>query len=249
LARLTNLDVRLEIDRLMARRDETKVTLDSLRKERFTDDTADARMAVAEQSLSALEGLLKKRTDDAQRLVLLAPEAGTVLPPTPVPPAPRDDGRLAAWSGTPLEPRNLGCTLDAGTLFCRIGDPRRMEAVLMVDQADVTLVALEQPADVRLEELPGRVFHGAVREIAKTDAKVAPRSLSNKSGGEMVTETDESGQERPRSTSYQVRVSPLDDPDGLLRIGLRGEAKIYVGKQTAAGQLSRAFRQTFHFDW
>jgi putative peptide zinc metalloprotease protein len=249
LARLTNIDVRLEIDRLIARRDETKVMLDSLGKERFTDDTAAARIAVADQSLKALEGLIQKRTDDAARLELLAPEDGTVLPPTPVPPTPRDDGRLPAWSGTPLEQRNLGCTLDAGTLFCRIGDPKRMEAVLLVDQADVTLVAVEQPADVRLEELPGRVFQGGVREIAKTDAKIAPRSLSNKAGGDVVTETDEAGQERPRSASYQVRVSPLDDPDGLLRIGLRGEAKIYVGSQTAAGQLSRAFRQTFHFDW
>jgi putative peptide zinc metalloprotease protein len=249
LARLTNIDVQLEIDRLQARRDETKVTLDSLKKERYTDDTAAARIAVAEQSLRALDELLAKRIDEARRLVLVAPESGTVLPPPPVPPAPRDDGRLPAWSGTPLEDRNLGCTLEAGTLFCRIGDPKRMEAVLLVDQADVTLVATEQAADVRLEELPGRVFHGSVREIARTDAKVAPRSLSNKAGGDVVTDTDESGQERPRSTSYQVRVSPLDDPGGLLRIGLRGECKIYVGSQTAAGQLARAFRQTFHFDW
>ena len=65
----------------------------------------------------------------------------------------------------------------------------------------------------------------------------------------MATRTDESGQERLRSAAYQVRVLPLDDPDGLLRMALRGEAKIHVGSQTAAQKLARAFSRTFHFDW
>src|SRR5207253_2771819 len=69
LARLVNLEVQLEIDRLTARRDETRVTIASLRKERFADATADARLSVTEHSLAAYERLLTERQADAERLL------------------------------------------------------------------------------------------------------------------------------------------------------------------------------------
>ncbi len=249
LARLANLDVRVEIDRLTARRDETQVVLASLRKERFEDAAAQARLTVAEQSLAAFHGLLAGRERDQERLTIRAPAAGTVLPAPSVPQPSIEDGRLPEWHGTPLDERNLGCTLAAGTLVCRIGDPQRMEAALLVDQSDVEFLAVDQTVDVRLHELPGRTWQGTIREISKSDAKVAPRSLSNKSGGDTPTRTDPAGVERPRTTSYEVRVAPLDDPDGVLRIGLAGEAKIHLGRRTAAAQIVRLFRSTFHFDW
>ena len=249
LARLANVDVKIEVDRLLGQRDETRVLLASLKKERFTDPLADAGIALAEQSLAAYERLLEKRQGDLDRLILRARAAGVVLPPPEVAREPADDGRLPSWHGTPLEPKNLGCTLPQGALFCRIGDPLRMEAMLVVDQGDVEFVALDQEVDIRLDELPGRIWQASIREMSKADLKIAPRALSNKSGGEVATRTDESGQERLRSAAYQVRVLPLDDPDGLLRIALRGEAKIHVGSQTAAQKLARAFSRTFHFDW
>lgn len=249
LARLSSIDVKIEVDRLVGRLEETRAARDALQKERFTDPTADARIALAEQSLAAYQRLLEKRSNDLKRLTLTAPAAGIVLPPAEVQKNPTDDGRLAAWHGTPLEPRNLGCSLPQGALFCRIGDPRQMEAVLVVDQGDVEFVALEQPVDVRVEELPGRTWQATVREVSKSDLKVAPRTLSNRAGGELATKADGTGRERLRSAAYQVRVLPLEDPDGLLRIALRGEARIHVGSQTAAEKVARAFRQTFHFDW
>ncbi|MCE9603449.1 MAG: hemolysin D [Planctomycetia bacterium] len=249
LAKLANVDVRIEVDRLVGRRDEARVMLASMQKERFTDPLAASRAALAEQSLAALDQLLAKREADLERLTIRAPTAGTVLPPPETAPQPTDDGRLREWSGTPLDKKNIGSTLPAGTLFCRIGDPNRMEAMLLVDQGDIEFIHLEQPVDVRLNETPGRTWHAQVREISKTDAKIAPRQLSNKSGGEMATRTDDTGTERLRSAAYQVRVFPLDDPHGMLRIALAGEAKIYVGTQTPAQMLARGFRQTFHFEW
>ncbi|MGC3971501.1 MAG: hypothetical protein QM775_30410 [Pirellulales bacterium] len=144
---------------------------------------------------------------------------------------------------------DLGCSLPQGALFCRIGDPKQMEAVLVVDQGDVEFVGLDQPVDVRVEELPGRTWQATVREVSKSDVKIAPRTLSNRAGGELATKADDAGRERLRSAAYQVRVLPLEDPDGLLRMARRGEARIHVGSQTAAEKVARAFRQTFHFDW
>lgn len=249
LVELADVDLALDVERLVGRRDEAKVVLASLHQQQFRDATADVRLTVAEQTATALEQLVAQRHRDLQRLVPKAPAAGTVLPPPEIPADRREAGELATWTGTPLDEWNLGATLPAGTMLCRIGDPARMEAVLVVDQGDVEFLKLGQAVEILLEELPGRTWHGTIREISKTDVKVTPRQLSNKAGGEVATKTDAGGGERPRSTSYQVRVQPLDDPDGLLRMGLSGRAQIHAGSQTAASMLARAFAKTFRFDW
>ena len=95
--------------------------------------------------------------------------------------------------------------------------------------------------------LPYLTLHSEVQEIASINLKVSPSHLTNKSGGDLATKTDEAGVERPLTTSYQVRVFPLSDADGLLRIGLRGEAKIHVAPRSVGWRLWRWFTQTFHF--
>ena len=62
----------------------------------------------------------------------------------------------------------------------------------------------------------------------------------------VVTETDQAGVERPMSTSYQAKVH-LDDPDGLMRIGLRGRAKIHAAPQTLGQRIARMFNQLINF--
>ena len=85
-----------------------------------------------------------------------------------------------------------------------------------------------------------------LQEISIPDLRISPRQLSNKSGGELSTKTDESGVERPMSISYQARV-PLDDPEGVLRIGLRGRAKISAQWQTIGWRVWRYLTHTFNF--
>jgi putative peptide zinc metalloprotease protein len=249
LVRLTNVDLDLDVERLIGRRDEAKVTLASLHQQQFRDTTSAAQIRVAEQTLVAYEQLIAERRRDVERLLPKSPATGTVLPAPEIPPPDLIAGELAEWSGTPLDPRNVGCVLSPGTMLCRIGDSKSMEAVLLVDQGDVEFLALDQTVDVVLDELPGRTWRGNIREIAKTDVKAVPRPLSNKAGGEVVSETAAGGIERPRSAAYQVRVLPLDDEGGLLRIGLRGRAKIYAGRQTLAQMAGRMFEQTFRFEW
>jgi len=130
-----------------------------------------------------------------------------------------------------------------------VGDPDRLEAVLVVDQADDALVKKGQEVKMKLDELPFDVLTGKIDEKSHSPIKATSRRMSNKAGGEVATTTDASGTERPMSTSYQARV-PLDDAEGLLRMGLRGHAKIYMdyqGWQTIAGRLWRYLTRTFHF--
>ena len=94
-----------------------------------------------------------------------------------------------------------------------VGDPQQMEALLVIDQADIDFVLRGQEVEVKLDKLPHDTFVGTIDKISEEEMEYSPKRLSSKSGGDLSTQTDpESGVERPMSTSYQASV-PLPDPD------------------------------------
>lgn len=246
LVRLANLDLTLSIVELEGQFNQYKTQLAGLSRQSFRDSRASLRTPQVQESLDAVTRQLEEKRDQAGRLTLLSPADGTVLPPPENPTRPNPDGELPEWSGTPLEPRNVGAFLTESGLFCQVGDPHRMEALLVVDQADIEYLDLGQEVDIKLDELPGDTLTGNISDIAAEALKVSPRSLSNKAGGELPTKTDESGVERPLSTSYQVRV-PLDDSEGVLRLGLRGRARVHAIPLTLGDRIWRYVTQTFNF--
>lgn len=190
---------------------------------------------------------MQEKNRDKRRLRLTAPVAGTVLPPTIT--TRHEDGEetLPAWSGTPLDRENLGATLEERERFCQIGDPKRLEAVMVVDQADRNLIREGQAVDLQLEGFPSTTLHSQIAEIAESELKVSPQRLSSKSGGELATKTDpQTGAEKPMSTSYQAR-TPIDDPEELYRLGTRGQARIYTDWLPLGTRLWRLVSHTFNF--
>src|SRR5262249_28912201 len=153
---------------------------------------------------------LAKKQIDAQRLHLVAKRAGIVIPPPEVPYRPSTDGRLPLWHGTPLEKQNLGATLKATTLFCKIGEPGKFDAVLLVDQSDIDQVFQGQHVKMMLDVLPGTTFNSNITEISNDPLKIVPKQLANKSGGSIETRPDESGLLRPANITYEAR-APLED--------------------------------------
>ncbi|HEX4132913.1 MAG TPA: hemolysin D [Pirellulales bacterium] len=247
LAELDNVDVRLAVEELRGRRNQYRTQLLSLRHQRFEDESAGLQLPQVQESLAAVEEQLAQKLKDQARLTLMAPVAGTVLPGPDMPEQPSADGDLESWWGSPFETGNLGCLMTEQNMFCQIGDPRRMHALVVVEQSDVPFLAVGQTVDIKLGALPSHTWRSEVREISSADVKISPRHLSNKTGGELATKTDPSGVERPLTTSYHVLVYPLDDADGELLIGMRGEAKIYAHWQPVGRRLWRWFSQTFHF--
>jgi putative peptide zinc metalloprotease protein len=245
VAKLRNFDLLLAVADLEGQRAENRTELDGLHRRSRIDEEASAQIPAVEAVLKSIEEQLVEKKADLERLNLIAPADGTLMPPPEQPDKP-DDKRLSNWSGTPLEPRNQGAYLQEGVMFCQVGDPTEMEALMVVDQDDVEYLAAKQVVDVKLDELPTDTLTGEIAEIAKEPLRVSPRHISNKAGGELATKTDEAGVERPMSTSYQVRV-PLKDPEGLLRIGLRGRGRVHALPQTLAHRLWRYVTQTFHF--
>ena len=247
LARLSSFDLELTVAELEGKREQYQARLNGLRHAGSDDEDAAAELPQVREMIKMLEDQLVQRRADVARLTLIAPIDGTVLPPPENSGRSESPGDLKSWTGTPFAKKNLGATLPESTVFCEIGDPHQMEADLIIDQDDLEFVMEDQSVAIKLDELPHRTFHSSIVEIAKIDLKVMPKSLSSKAGGDTATKTDEaSGAEKPFSTSYQA-LAPLDDPEGILANGLKGQAKISTNWQTLGRQARRYLSRTFNF--
>jgi putative peptide zinc metalloprotease protein len=173
-----------------------------------------------------------------------------VLPPPPTPPTRHErleGAPLPSWSGTPLDARLSRPYLQEGVLFCQIGDPRRLEAILVIDQGDIEFVQPGQKVDLKLDALPYDTYRGEIQRISLENLKITPQRLSTKAGGELPSQVDpETGVETPQSASFQALV-PLEDHEDVMLIGLRGRAKIHTRPLSLGERLWRMIMHTFNF--
>jgi len=246
LAVLTSPELDLEIAELEGKETQSKSRLDSLLRERFSDPSAGLEIGTVEETLKSIAEQLKRRRQNRDELVLRAPRDGVVLPAPGVPPQQDPSGRLPSWTGSALGDRNLGAIFTAGTVMCLVGDADRFEVVMVVDQTELEFVKRGQRVDLKFDAFPERTFSGEVTTLAESQIEDGSGRLSGKSGGGVPTKTDESGRERPISTSYEALMT-LDDPDGVLTPGMRGTARIRVGSRTVGQWLLRLLWQTFNF--
>lgn len=244
LATLEDRDVQIEIAKLQGDRNQQRLYISNLERRQIADDKAGLLLPVARKSLEDIEDRLQQRLADQKRLVLHAPAAGTVFPPPAQRGAP-SAGELHGWSGTPLDPRNLGGFIETGTLVCLVGNRARLDASLVIDQTNIDVIDSGQRVRIQLPELPGRVLWGTVTEIAAIALKFTPRELA--ASGGLPSRIDESGVARPQSTSYQARVA-LDQEDAAVLSGATGEARVYVAPQSWGRRLYRYVRRTFRVD-
>jgi putative peptide zinc metalloprotease protein len=246
LARLSSIDLDLQIAELEGKAADARTRLASLERERFTDQAAALEIGTVEESLKSITEQLEKKHKNRTELVLRAPRDGIVLPPASVKEQPEAAGKLPVWSGSPLSPQNLGAMLMEGTVLCMVGEPEKFEAVMVVDQSEVEFVGRGQHVDLKLDSFPWRTFSGRVEELAETHIESSSERMSVKAGGLVPTETDASGREMPISTSYEAMMA-LDDTETVLTPGMRGTARIQVGSRTVGQWLLRLLWQTFNF--
>jgi putative peptide zinc metalloprotease protein len=246
LARLSNVDLDLEIADLEGKEAQAESRLKSLERERFSDPAAALEIGTVKESLASIREQLARKHKDRQELRLVAPRDGVVLPPASLKGQPEAAGKLPTWKGNALDDTNLGGTFPEGTVLCMVGDPQRFEAVMVVDQTEMEFIAEGQPVDLKLDAFPWQTFRGKVDQIAETHIEAGSERLSVKAGGSVPTETDPSGREVPISTSYEALMT-LDDADAVFTPGMRGTARIQVGSRTVGQWLLRLLWQTFNF--
>ncbi len=224
-----------------------EMELETLEQLKISRSDAALNMGPLRKSLDAAEKILKQKRRNFDDLSLTAPQNGTVVsPPWKPKQTPQNRGELATWWGSPLEKTNIDSTLEPGTVFCYVGNPAALEAVLVVDQSYREFLAPGQKLKLKLNEFPGLVLTGEVDEIEEQALDTVPVQLTTRAGGDVPTSTQRDGSERPDSAAFRVRF-PLDNPEGSIKVGMTGNAKIYVANQTLGRRALRFFNKTFNF--
>lgn len=249
LAELDNIDVELGIRKLEGRIAVYREQLAGLRVVSFSDDRAAVRMAEIQEEIKASEGELAEQRRVAERLTIVAPRDGTVIPPTLIEDRANDEQELKTWSGTPLDRENLGAVLEKGTVLCQVGDPTVLEARLALHQNDQRLVKVGQRVEVMLKQSADVVYVSKIERVSDEAMPTCPPRLSSQSGGDIATMPDVAGFARPTDPHFVALVRlPKDDGRGILRVGLVGTAKIHVAPRTIGERLGNYLARTFHFE-
>jgi putative peptide zinc metalloprotease protein len=266
IAQLENVDLLAQRENYLGEYElsELKYRMQSQKANRDPDQ-ASALVSVESQAQSA-----KEQLDIADRkltnLTIVSQQAGVVIAP------PAKDGdkmamatdQLPTWSGSPFDAKNENAFFAEGDLICYIGDPKAMEAIVIIDQGDIQDLRNElgdqarvRPIDpakspqveIMLESARLSSLYGRLTEIADSEMKESPQSLASASGGTLDTKTDPStGKVMPLSASYQAKVK-LDESNLSFRSGYRGEAKIHLKWKTLGWRLYRILSKTFNFEF
>lgn len=247
IARLANEDLSLEVLRLEGQKQVQQKELDTLRRLQNRDAAIGQRIPELEETIAMLDEQISEKNEQLRRLVVTSPTEGVVMR-IPDRAKPKDESRLHSWLGTPLSERNLGAHFQASELLCLVGDPHRLEAMLVIDQADMDFVTEDQQVKIRLDAYPNETFVSKIVEIARSDLKVAPPALTTQAGGTLATRTDKEGQPAPLSTSFQAWAPlPKEIASRELPMGLRGQGRVYAGNRSLGARLWRYVMHTFHF--
>jgi putative peptide zinc metalloprotease protein len=175
----------------------------------------------------ALEPAISKLGEQIGKLTLTAPRDGQAL-------------------GVPHH-ETIGQWLKPGKPFCEVADPRKLEAHIILDQADIDLVKKHKTAWIKIYGDSEQTIKSAVSEIARRNREEIPPELSNLAGGEIATKPDEAtGTAKPLTAVYEVTI-PVDNADLTLHPGQRGFAKIDGGYSSLGWWLWRLITKTFHF--
>lgn len=204
---------------------------------------------VAQERVDSAQRRLELLTQQKARLVIVSPVAGTVVAPTrqssPTIEQLRD--RLTGWSGTPLTSRNVGAFLETQTHVGTIAPSDRLQAVLVMDQTEREELILHRRVRLKLEGLPRMVLDGEIKEVSHRHLEFAPPGLSIRSQGPLVSVTDEQGREKLTSISYQAIVPLADCDPRLMRSGMRGTARVFLGDRSLGDWIWRFIQTTFQF--
>ncbi len=116
----------------------------------------------------------------------------------------------------------IGIQNALGSTLMTIADMSVITAEVKVDETDIVSVRLGQPADVTIDAIPNKVFHGTVSEIGN-NAIVRSSGVS----------TSQSTTASEEAKDFKVVVT-LNDPPSDLRPGLSTTAKVTTATRSNA---------------
>lgn len=245
VATLANLDIEREVSKARSESAQRRAAVDHIESRRIDDPAAGDELPAARQAATAADERVRLSEAEFARLVLRSPIAGTVHP---LPQALAKLGDTATgqsqveFDTSPLAPRNHGRYLPAGTPLCTVGDGRRREAVLVVDQRDIEFVRTGASVRCQFDATGTRLWHGRVTEsTAMLDADAPPEVAA---AGQLALEATPDGARRPAAGHFLVRVA-IEDDASHLPVGAIGQGRIDAGGQSLLARGLRFLSETF----
>jgi len=152
---------------------------------------SDEQIAMAQAKVSAARAALQAFQVQRNKMTLSAPKDGLVL----------------------ARPIHTGEMAVPGSTLLRLANLNRLKVKVYVPVSDVGQIQIGQPAQIRVDSFPGRVFDGRVIHIA-SEAEFTPRNVQ--SGAQRVTQV------------VAVKIEVLN-PDQALKPGMPADAIIVKG--------------------
>ena len=177
-----------------------------LAQARSSREQTNAQLAAAQRRVAQSKAVLAQYSDMLHKYDSYAPIDGVVT-------------NLPVREGESVVP---GVTNLAGSNIMTIADMSLITAEVKVDETDIVSVALDQKADITIDAIPNKTFHGHVIEIGDTAIL--------RSTGLAASQSAVSSQE---AKDFKVVVA-MDDPPEEIRPGLSCTAKIVTATRKNA---------------
>jgi putative peptide zinc metalloprotease protein len=142
---------------------------------------------------------------------------------------------FAGVVATPLVEQKAAEYLGAGDELCEVVDRSTMKARILVRDWEIEQVPAGAPAQLKVLPYPFRTYSGSVTQVLPAAAPDRPMAQPQ--------ELERLGQEL---TNYFAVVTVFPNPDGSLREGMTGTAKIAGSSRPLAWQAGRATWRWLH---
>jgi HlyD family secretion protein len=153
-----------------------------------------ARYEAAQQQVEQSKGTLKRARDDLSKTTMYAPMAGTISKLN------KEVGEIA-----------IGSQFQEDVIMT-IANLTKMEALVNVDENDITAIALGQDAEIEVDAIAGQLIQGKITEIS-TSANEATNGDNNQKTEFAVTIaiTNENRKLRPGMTASADIITDIRD--------------------------------------
>lgn len=250
IAEFDNLELKYQRTKAFGEYQMAVIKLQDLQRSAASDPSHQQYLRVQEEDVQAKRNVLTVLDEKLSNLVLRSPRKGFLFrpPPKDESKAAKAQEQLPTWEGNPFDPANRDAYFGEGDLICLVAPEQVMEGIMVVDQHDRDLLALDDKVSVMLESARLESLHGKIVGFSSSAMKEAPPQLAIQSGGTLDTKSDESGKTVPISTSYQVRVQFTSD-NVPTRPSYRGESRVHLAWRSLGWRLYRYCIKTFNFEF
>lgn len=236
---LANLDNSEKSEQLVKLMVERRLQSIELRKQKGLVDAKEISLAHAR--LESIESEIKDQMAQLEKLQIKATQNGMVVAPLLRQRKHASKTSLPSWSDTPLELRNVGCYLEAGTRLLSIAPHRQFQAEMIVDQQDVHLLAQGQNVQVKLSHLPSMTLQGTIERISLATA--SPESSKENVNAPVPEQVSTQANDQ----DYYRAIVKIDDVTDHVLPGAHGVGRVSIKTNTVASRIWRTVCSTLHF--